>query len=165
MGILRRLTRRLGAAAGSILLAAGIAAADCTPGTVDIRGDFGAARFRVELARTPEQQARGLMFRESMPALSGMLFVYERSRDVSFWMRNTLIPLDMIFMDARGVVQSVHAEAQPLDETLIFGGDSIQYVLEINGGLAGQLGISEGTELRHPVISEETAAWPCDADG
>jgi uncharacterized membrane protein (UPF0127 family) len=76
-------------------------------------------------------------------------------------MRNTLIPLDMIFVRPDGVVQHVHAEAVPLDErTRISGGDGILAVLEINGGLAGRLGIAEGTEMRHPAFGPD-AAWPC----
>jgi len=78
------------------------------------------------------ERAQGLMFREAMPLSSGMLFVYGRPQRVSFWMRNTLIPLDMIFADARGVVTRVHAEAVPLDETPIDGGEGVQFVLEIN---------------------------------
>ena len=90
-----------------------------------------------------------------------MLFVYERPQVVSFWMRNTLIPLDMIFMDETGRVARIHENAVPLDETGIEGGDGIQFVLEINGGLAGQLGIVEGSQLRHPSIGNN-AAWACD---
>ncbi len=95
-----------------------------------------------------------------MARSSGMLFVYERPQPVSFWMRNTLIPLDMIFMDETGTVRHVHENAIPLDETGIPGGPDIQFVLEINGGLAGRLGIAEGSELRHPSIGPD-AAWTC----
>lgn len=90
-----------------------------------------------------------------------MLFVYDRPQRVSFWMRNTLIPLDMIFMDEAGRVTRVHENAIPLDETGIPGGDEVQYVLEINGGLASRLGIDVGSELRHPIIGDD-AAWPCE---
>jgi uncharacterized membrane protein (UPF0127 family) len=90
-----------------------------------------------------------------------MLFAYDRPQSVSFWMRNTLLPLDIIFIDEAGIVQKVHANAVPLDETPIFGGDSIQYVLEINGGLAKELGLGEGAILRHRVIPNDIAAWSC----
>lgn len=90
-----------------------------------------------------------------------MLFVYERPQFVSFWMRNTLIPLDMIFMDETGSVRRVHENAVPLDERSIPGGPDIQYVLEINGGLARQLGVGVGSVLRHPSIGAN-AAWPCE---
>ena len=139
----------------------GSAWAACAPDRVDLRGDWGQARFTVEVADDPGERSQGLMHRESMGLSAGMLFVYERPQPVSFWMRNTLIPLDMIFMDANGVVQRIHENAVPLDETGIEGGDSIQYVLEINGGLADRLGITEGSELRHPQIAPDPA-WACD---
>lgn len=91
-----------------------------------------------------------------------MLFVYDAPQIATFWMRNTLIPLDMIFADETGLVTHVHENAVPLDETTINGGENVQYVLEINGGLAGRLGIGPGTELRHPSIGDQ-AAWPCEA--
>ena len=101
------------------------------------------------------------MHREKLATSAGMLFVYDRPQRVSFWMRNTLIPLDMIFLDRDGRVKRIHENAVPLDETGIEGGTGIQYVLEINGGLAGRLGITEGSELRHPAI-QPSPAWPCD---
>jgi hypothetical protein len=75
-------------------------------------------------------------------------------------MKNTLIPLDMIFADARGVVRRVHENAVPGDLTPIPGGDDILVVLEVNGGMARQLGIAPGTVLRHPSLGQG-AAWPC----
>ncbi len=101
------------------------------------------------------------MNREVMPRSAGMLFVYERPQRAVFWMKNTLIPLDMIFMDSAGTVTRIHENAIPLDLTGIDGGENVQFVLEINGGLAGRLGIVEGSVLRHPAIGPD-AAWPCD---
>ena len=89
-----------------------------------------------------------------------MLFVYEHPQRVGFWMENTLIPLDIIFADASGVVKRIHENAIPLDRTTIDGGDQIQFVLEINGGLAGRMGIEVGSEMRHPAIGAN-ASWPC----
>lgn len=137
-----------------------IAAAECRPDRVEIRGDWGKAQFSVELADTAEERARGLMHRESLPTSAGMLFLYENPQRLSFWMRNTLIELDMIFVDPRGVVRHVHERAQPLDETPISGGRGLIAVLEINGGLAGRLGIEPGSEMRHPFFGRD-AAWPC----
>ncbi|MEM7720561.1 MAG: DUF192 domain-containing protein [Pseudomonadota bacterium] len=142
------------------LISATIAFAECDEGRVDLRGEWGQARFSVEVADTPSERSLGLMHRETMPRSAGMLFVYDRPQFVSFWMRNTLIPLDMIFMDETGTVQHVHENAIPLDETAIPGGQNIQYVLEINGGLSGRLGITVGSELRHPAFGEN-AAWTC----
>lgn len=136
--------------------------AACSVDRLDLRGPAGQQRFTVEVADDGAERAQGLMFRENMPMSSGMLFVYEEPRNASFWMKNTLIPLDMIFADARGVVTRVHANAVPGDLTPIDGGEGVQFTLEINGGLAARMGIVEGAELRHPAIPQETAAWPCE---
>ena len=138
-----------------LLLAAAPALADCTdPAVLDVSGGFGTARFRVEVADDPEERARGLMFREVLGTREGMLFVYESEKPgIAFWMRNTLIPLDMIFADAAGRIVSVHANAVPLDETPVPAGAPAQFVLEIPGGRAAVLGIEAGDVLRHPAIA------------
>jgi hypothetical protein len=123
--------------------------------------EVGNTRYEVELALDHHSQMRGLMFRESLPERGGMLFVFGVERPQSFWMKNTLIPLDMIFADDRGVVQRVHSNAVPGDLTAIPGGPNIQYVLEINGGLAQSLGIAPGAEMQHPAIDQEKSTWPC----
>jgi uncharacterized membrane protein (UPF0127 family) len=140
-------------------LASGAGAADCAPEHADIRDSDATLRFQVEVRDTAEERAEGLMHRESLPRFSGMLFVYERPQPVAFWMKNTLIPLDMLFFDAEGRLVRVKSEAEPLDETPVVGGDAIQYVLELNGGLAEELGIELGAELRHPAVAG--AAWSC----
>nr|WP_242500457.1 DUF192 domain-containing protein [Tropicimonas sp. IMCC6043] len=133
----------------------------CADDRVDLRGSWGSARFAVELADDASERARGLMFRETLPRSAGMLFVYETPGRVSFWMKNTLIPLDMVFADAHGVVKHVHSRAVPGDLTPIPGGTDIRFVLEINGGLAEAMGIGPGSEMRHPAIGAP-AAWPCE---
>lgn len=137
------------------------ASAACRADTVHLRGDWGAARFSVEIADDPAEQAQGLMHRPKMASSAGMLFVYEKPQRTSFWMRNTLIPLDMLFLDQNGVVQHIHHEAVPLDETPIPGGEAVLAVLEINGGLARRMGIEIGTEMRHPAFTNFTPNWPC----
>ena len=137
------------------------AQAACSPETLFLRGDFGTARFTVDVADDGAERSRGLMFVDQMARSQGMLFVYESPQSVAFWMKNTLIPLDMIFADATGVVQRVHSNAVPGDLTPIPGGDGIQYVLEVNGGMAAALGIEAGAEIRHPSIAQDEAAWPC----
>ncbi|MFV0245423.1 MAG: DUF192 domain-containing protein [Qingshengfaniella sp.] len=139
-------------------------AADCVPDRADLRGSWGHARFTVELALTDAERAQGLMHRTSLPRQAGMLFVYERPQRASFWMRNTLIPLDMIFLDATGTVTRVHENAVPLDETAIDGGRDVLAVLELNGGLAAQFGINEGSVLRHPMLPQDRAVWACVED-
>ncbi len=145
------------------VLGAGAAMAQqvCRDDAVHLRGDWGSARFSIEIADDDAERARGLMHRESMARSAGMLFVYDRPQPLSFWMRNTLIPLDMIFIDARGEVKHIHHQAIPLDETPIFGGDNLTTVLEINGGLARAMGITVGSEVRHPSFGQENAVWPC----
>lgn len=147
----------------AVILAAtaGTALAECSEDRVDLRGDWGTARFSVELADTPDERSLGLMNRPEMAKSAGMLFLYDFPQTVAFWMENTLIPLDMIFMSADGVVQRIHENAVPLDRTLIPGGDDILAVLEINGGMSALLGITVGSELRHPMLDQSIAAWPC----
>lgn len=155
---------RVAALVGAMVLWSGAGHAqdsDCAVDTVYLKGDWGLARFTVEIADDAAEQAQGLMHRESLPLGAGMYFVYDRPRTASFWMRNTLIPLDMLFIDASGVVQYIHHEAVPMDETPIRGGDEILTVLEINGGLAERLGITEGSVVRHPAHATHMPAWPC----
>jgi len=136
----------------------------CDQQLVQLRGDWGQASFVVEIADDRAERSQGLMNRESMPRSAGMLFVYEQPQPVSFWMENTLIPLDMIFVDPTGLVTQVHENARPLDRTPIPGGDRVLYVLEINGGLAGVLGIAAGSQMRTPLVDRDIAVWPCNAD-
>lgn len=146
----------------SLILCAPAFAEECSPDVVQLRGEWGLARFAVELADDEAERAQGLMHRESMPQSAGMLFVYPEPRMVGFWMKNTLIPLDMIFVDSTGTVQRVHSNAVPGDLTPIMGGsDTILAVLEINGGLSRKLGIAPGTQLRHPAFAPDRAAWSC----
>lgn len=114
------------------------------------------------VADDAEERARGLMFVEEMPAGEGMLFVYDAPQPVSFWMENTLIPLDMLFIGADGTVRRIHENAIPGDRTAIPGGDDIQFVLEINGGLARRLSLDVGAIVQHPAVPQEIAAFPCD---
>lgn len=139
-----------------------LAKTSCAPDRVDLRWPGGGESFAVEVADDAAERARGLMFRESLDPGAGMLFVYESPRRAQFWMKNTLIPLDMVFADAAGRVTRVHSNAIPGDLTPIDGGEGVVFVLEINGGLAGRLGIAPGAELRHPAIPAATAVWPCD---
>lgn len=139
---------------------AALAQAACAPDRLDVRWADGRESFSVEVADDATERAKGLMFREEMPLSAGMLFVYDAPRRPSFWMKNTLIPLDMVFADATGTVTRVHANAVPGDLNPIDGGDGVQFVLEINAGLAAKLGIGPGAQLRHPAFGTK-AAWGC----
>ncbi|MCV6596158.1 MAG: DUF192 domain-containing protein [Mangrovicoccus sp.] len=136
--------------------------ADCAPEQALLRGEWGSAQFSVELADTHAERAQGLMFRQELPRNAGMLFVYERPQPVAFWMRNTPLPLDLIFFDERGEVIRIHHQAIPYDETPIPGGGPVLAVLEINGGLAKTYGFAPGDEIQHPSFDPEIAAFPCD---
>jgi uncharacterized membrane protein (UPF0127 family) len=153
--------RAEGGALLALALTGGAAAADCTAGSADLRDGDTTLRFTVEVADTEAERARGLMFRERLQQFGAMLFVYESAQPVAFWMRNTLIPLDMLFFDDAGRLARVHSNAKPRDETPIPGGTDIRYVLEINGGMAESLGIGPGAELRHPALDQALAAWNC----
>jgi uncharacterized protein len=147
---------------GAFLPATGWAQAPCATDRLDLRWEGGKESFAVEVADDPDERAQGLMFRTALDPASGMLFVYDAPRRVSFWMKNTLIPLDMVFADATGTVTRVHSGAVPGDLSPIDGGEGVQFVLEINAGLAERLGIGAGTVMRHPAIPDEAAAWSCD---
>jgi uncharacterized protein len=137
------------------------AQAECRADSLEMRGQSGVARFNIEVADDNDERAQGLMFRESMPSSSGMLFIYPTPRRASFWMENTLIPLDMIFADATGTVTHIHENAIPKDRTSIDGGENVKFVFEINAGLARRLGLTEGATLRHPAVDQSIAAFPC----
>ncbi len=140
---------------------AAVAFAACRDDTVWIRGEFGQARFAVEIADDGEERALGLMHRTEMASSAGMLFVYPKPGALSFWMRNTLIELDMLFVGPTGVVKHIHHRAVPLSEEPINGGDGLTHVLEINGGMSRLLGLDVGDQLRHPSFDQSIAAWPC----
>jgi uncharacterized membrane protein (UPF0127 family) len=108
-----------------------------------------AYKFEVEIVTTPETRAQGLMYRKSMAANAGMLFLYPDSQPVSFWMKNTLIPLDMLFLKADGSIAHIAHNAVPLDETPIDSGAAVNAVLEVNGGTAATLGIKEGDRVEY----------------
>ena len=108
----------------------------------------------VEVVDTPEGRQRGLMYRKQLPPDAGMLFLFESSEHHSFWMRNTLIPLDIIFIKADWTILGTVENATPLTESpRSVPGDS-QYVLEVNAGFARRHGLQDGTSLRYvPAVS------------
>ncbi|MCQ0986445.1 DUF192 domain-containing protein [Jiella sp. LLJ827] len=129
------------------------AAGDLSPATLVT--DSGRHEIMVELARTPEARQVGLMNRESMPEGQGMLFEFDETRPVSMWMKNTLIPLDMLFLDEGGTVRRIHTNAQPLSLDIIPSGEPVRYVLELNGGASARYGASVGDTLEHDIIPAE----------
>ena len=139
-------------ALGAAMLAGSASALTCEEDSVLVTGGFGQARFAAQIADEPAERSKGLMFVEEMGTLEGMLFLYDAPQHATFWMRNTLIPLDMLFADETGTITHIHENAVPMDETVIDGGRDVLAVLEINGGMAARLGIAEGDRLHHPLL-------------
>ena len=109
-----------------------------------VRSANGEHRFTVEVAATPEQQARGLMYRRSLAGNRGMIFPYDPPQPVGFWMKNTLIPLDIIFIRADGRIARIAANTVPHSLEPVGSGEPVATVLEIRGGRAAELGINAG---------------------
>jgi uncharacterized membrane protein (UPF0127 family) len=108
--------------------------------------------FQVEVMRTAEQRARGLMHRRYMPADRGMLFDFVRVEPVAMWMENTYIPLDMLFIRADGTIARIAENTEPLSQRTIPSGEPVLSVLEINGGLSRTLGIKSGDRVEHTLF-------------
>jgi uncharacterized protein len=108
--------------------------------------------FQVEVMRTPDQRARGLMFRRFMPADRGMLFDFERTEPVAMWMQNTYISLDMIFIRADGTVARIAEQTEPLSTQTIPSGEAVLSVLEVNAGIAAKIGLKAGDKVEHGLF-------------
>ena len=109
-------------------------------------------KFDVELALNDAERSRGLMYREKLGPYEGMLFDFYQDAPVSFWMKNTLIPLDMLFIASDGTIRHIHPNATPLSTESIPSQFPVRAVLEINGGSARLLGIKPGDKVRHPIF-------------
>jgi uncharacterized membrane protein (UPF0127 family) len=109
-------------------------------------------KFDIEMADTEPRREHGLMFRKQLGAYEGMLFDFFKEEQVSFWMKNTLIPLDMVFIGADGTVRHVHANATPMSTDTIPSESLVRAVLEINGGTARLLGIKPGDKVKHAIF-------------
>src|SRR6516162_84732 len=112
----------------------------------------GPHRFKVEFAETPAQMMQGLMFRTSLGPDAGMLFDYKEPTAATMWMRNTLIPLDMLFVDAQGRIVNIHQRAVPQSLDIISATAPVRAVIELNGGTAARLGIAPGDQVVHPIF-------------
>lgn len=108
--------------------------------------------FSVELADDPQEKARGLMFREYLGQDRGMLFVYPANTQINMWMKNTLIPLDMIFIDSESRIRNIAENTEPLSEDTISSDGRVQAVLEVPGGTAARLGIAPGDRVSHVAL-------------
>ncbi|WP_394891936.1 DUF192 domain-containing protein [Mesorhizobium sp. AaZ16] len=119
--------------------------------------DAGERAFNVEIADEPGERSRGLMFRQEMDNDHGMLFVFEESQPVGFWMKNTPLPLDLLFIGQDGKVRAIE-KGEPFSEAPIAPGEPVQFVLELNAGTAAEAGIENGDLIRHPAISQAAGA-------
>ncbi len=115
-----------------------------------VTGNGKANPFTVELALTPGQQQTGEMFRTSVPADGGMLFVWPQPHEVQMWMKNTLVPLDMLFIEADGTIRSINDQAVPQSLRIIDSGGPVAATLELAGGTAARLGITTGDKVIGP---------------
>ena len=147
------MNRYISILAAVICFIGSIGAADCKEGHVHLSGPWGSAKFQVEVMDDETERARGLMHRPQLGKFSAMLFVYERERILSFWMKNTLIALDILFFDSAGRLVNIRADAIPGDETPLRGTGPAQYVLEINAGLAAALKMGPDTVLSHARLA------------
>ena len=120
---------------------------------LEIATKSGVHIFGVEMAVTPEEQRTGLMYRRELPEKQGMLFDFQREQPTSFWMKNTYVPLDMIFIRADGRILRIAENTVPLSETLVSSGGPVRAVLEVIGGTAKKLGIAAGDRVTHPIFS------------
>ena len=121
--------------------------------TLEIASKNGVHTFAVELALTPDEQSRGLMYRRSLPEGQGMLFDFKRDQETSFWMKNTYIPLDMIFIRGDGRIHRIAENTEPLSERMVPSNGPIRAVLEVIAGTTRKLGIAPGDRVAHPIFS------------
>ena len=121
--------------------------------TLEIVSKNGVHAFTVELATNDDERSRGLMFRKELPEGRGMLFDFEHEAPVAFWMHNTYIPLDMIFIRGDGSILRIAENTEPLSDRLIPSGGPVRAVLEVIGGTARKLGIAPGDRVSSPIFS------------
>ncbi len=112
-------------------------------------------RFEVEVADDATERAQGLMFRETLADNAGMLFLYPAPQEVEFWMKNTPLSLDMVFVRKDGTIARIAERTTPFSEQMISSGEEVSAVLEVKGGMMRQLGIAVGDRLRHPEFFTE----------
>lgn len=154
-----RMTRRAALAALAVLLAVGPALAQGQVGfqrsRIEVVSPSGRRHaFDVEVAQSARQLAQGLMYRKSLGASAGMLFDFGRPQPIAMWMKNTLIPLDMLFIDGDGVVTGIAERTEPMSTEVIGSPGPVRAVLEVNGGTASRLGLRPGDRVVHPIFGK-----------
>ena len=152
---MRAIGFRLAAAFAFVLVlvaSVGVTAQGAAPDSLEIVTSTGRHAFQIEIANSDATRERGLMDRRYMAADHGMLFEFDREAPVAFWMKNTYIPLDMIFIAPSGVVTHIVADAEPLSERVIPSGGPCVAVLELNGGTAASIGLKVGDKVHYPFF-------------
>ncbi len=161
MVVVRSIAGGRTALAGAVLAAiVGLCAAGARAASPNLEVDTGSGKhaFTVELARTNAEREKGLMNRRSMAEAAGMLFDFGRDQMLLFWMKDTYIPLDMVFIDHGGHVVSIKHDAKPLDETTISSQVPAAGVLEVNAGVADKIGLKVGDEVKSAIFRNEANA-------
>ncbi|MXN67212.1 DUF192 domain-containing protein [Stappia sp. GBMRC 2046] len=154
ISIYRTTRLKLVLAALTIFVIFGPAAADLARETLIVETARGSShRFEVEIANTPEARGQGLMFRKTLADDAGMLFDFGEERPVFFWMKNTYVPLDMIFADSAGVIVRIAKDTTPLSLAVVPSNAPTRFVLEVPSGTSDRLGIDEGDLLKSPTIN------------
>lgn len=131
--------------------ASGLAAGS---GTLVLKTETGDHRFDIEVASTDEERARGLMYRRSLPENAGMLFLYDRPQPAAMWMKNTPIPLDMVFISADGRVHRIESYTEPFSTAVILSEGDVAAVLELNAGQADKIGLKRGDKVLYPGLAK-----------
>ncbi|MEP3276132.1 MAG: DUF192 domain-containing protein [Stappiaceae bacterium] len=124
-----------------------------SPEDLTVETGLGTFPLSIEVADDSAKRAQGLMNRKSLPSGYGMLFDFGREQDVHFWMKNTYVPLDMIFIKTDGTVAAIRKNTEPLSEKAISSGVPVRFVLEVEAGVANQMGLKSGDKVRHPRMS------------
>jgi uncharacterized membrane protein (UPF0127 family) len=149
---MRSMIRTLLAIVVGLMVAAGGTSVAAERTTIEIASRTGVHLFSVEFVDNDKDRAQGLMYRKSLPEGQGMLFDFGREQDVAMWMKNTYIPLDMIFIRGDGRILRIAENTTPLSERIISSGGPVRAVLEVIGGTAQKLGIAPGDRVAHPMF-------------
>src|SRR3984893_3169369 len=138
--------------AAACLVVAPPAARSAEQQTLEIASKSGVHLFAVELAVTDEERSRGLMYRRSVPESYGMLFDFKRDQEVTMWMRNTYVSLDMIFIQSDGRIRRIAENTETESDKIISSGGPVRAVLEVVAGTARKLGIEPGDRVATPIL-------------
>src|SRR3974390_777755 len=150
--VIKRLICGITAVVAAAWLAAAPAARSAEQQTLEIASKSGVHVFAVELAVTDEERARGLMYRRSVPESYGMLFDFKRDQEVTMWMRNTYVSLDMIFIQSDGRIRRIAEKTETEADKIISSGGPVRAVLEVVAGTAKKFGIEAGDRVASPTL-------------